>query len=909
MNGDKPIDAVATDTTHVWHSLKLDEVLRQFGSRVEGLEAKEAAERRIRYGPNRLTPLKAASAFSILIAQFRSLVVLLLLGAAVVALSLGDILEAAAIGAVLVLNTLIGFAVELRARRSMDALLSYQVPTARVVRCGRVEPISSDQLVPGDVIELAEGDTVPADARIISGADLQINEAPLTGESLPVAKSENPVDDLGALLAERTSMVFAGTSVYVGRARALVVCTGNDTQIGRVGTLLATVQSAKTPLESRLDRLGHRLVWLTLAVAALVAVLGILKGAPVGYMIEVGIALAIAAVPEGLPAVATIALAVGLRRMARRHALVRRLAAVEALGATTVVCTDKTGTLTAGKMVVTTVATCNDSVDVTGFGSSPEGSFLRADEGIEPAGEPWLLRLLQAAALTSRASIDPSSGEAVGDPTDAALSILALKGGVDPGRIHTTLPCLHEIPFSSSRRASGSIHERGGESVVFVKGAPETVLEMCCREVFGSEERILDGQARQVLETLNEDLASRGLRVIALAEGRSKPDPDSALHDLTFLGLVGIMDPPADGVANTVQVLRQAHIRTVMITGDQQATGEAMARKLGMVEEGFGTLGGRDLSKLTDSELAERVGTIAVFSRVSPEDKLRIVSALQECGEVVAMIGDGVNDAAALKKADVGVAMGKRGTDVAKKTASIVLMDDRFLTIGAAVEQGRVIFENIRKFVFYLFSCNVAEVFVLLAASVAGLPLPLTALQILWLNLVTDTFPALALAMEPADADIMNRPPRDPDAAILSRRFLLAMGFYSVLITAVTLTSYLYGLRAGDPQRATTLAFMTLALAQLFHLGNARSRTHVLSPPSAIANRWALAAVPLVLALQVTAVHWSPLATVLGTVSLQTGDWLLVLALAAVPAIIGQVVEIVSNTQRQETMVGLWVAS
>jgi len=877
MSESMPVTDPELDTP--WHNAEIDDLLRRLDSSIEGLDAHQAAKRLESHGPNQLTPPKPVSALSVLLAQFRSLIVLLLLGAATVALALGDLLEAGAIGAVLALNTLIGFAVELRARRAMDALLSYEVLVARVVRGGRVESISSDRLVPGDVIELVEGDRVPADARIISGAELQINEAPLTGESLPVTKSPESMDDPRALLADRRSMLYAGTSVYVGLARALVVETGADTQIGRIGTLLATVESRRTPLEVRLDRLGRRLVWLTLGVAALVTLLGVVQGIPIGQMIEVGIALAIAAVPEGLPAVATIALAVGLRRMARRNALVRRLSAVEALGATTVVCTDKTGTLTAGRMIATTVGGLDGTVDVTDH----------------PPETPWLASLVQAAALTSRATIDSETGELVGDPTDAALTLLAMNGGIEPAELLEQLPRQDEIPFSSKRMASASIHTRDGEAVVFVKGAPETIIDMS----------VLDDGARSQLLELNSSFAERGLRVIALAEGCAEGDHDSLLRDLTFLGLIGIMDPPAEGVAATLETLRQAQIRTIMITGDQQATGEAIARDLGMLDEGSEALGGRELAlggrelaELSDHDLVNRIENVTVLSRVSPEDKLRVIEALQERGEIVAMIGDGVNDAAALKRADVGVAMGIRGTDVAKETAAIVLTDDRFLTIGVAVEEGRVIFENIRKFVFYLFSCNVAEVLVLFTASVAGLPLPLTALQILWLNIVTDTFPALALAMEPAEPEIMSRPPRDPEAPILSRRFLIAMGFYSLMITAVTLTGFGYGLQAGDGSRATTIAFMTLALAQLFHLGNARSRGPVLSPRRAFANRWALAAVPFVLGLQVIAVHWAPLAGVLRTVPLTSGDWLIVLGLAAVPAIVGQTVEALSTGRR-----------
>jgi Ca2+-transporting ATPase len=867
-----------------WHSLAVAETLHRLGSTRAGLDASEAAQRLASFGPNRLRPPTPVSALRILANQFASLIVLLLLGATIVSALLGDVMEAAAIGAVLAINTLMGFVLELRARRAMDALIYYEVPVAKVVRGGRVEQISSDRLVPGDVIELSEGDRVPADARLLSAVELRANEAPLTGESLPVDKSAEPVAETDALLAERASMVYSGTAVYVGRASAVIVNTGAETEIGRIGTLVAAIETGKTPLEVRLDQLGHRLVWLTLGVAAVVTGLGVLQGSPLGQMVQTGIALAIAAVPEGLPAVATIALAVGLHRMAHRHAMVRRLSAVESLGATTVVCTDKTGTLTAGEMTATVVVGSGATLAVTGAGFGAGGELRSATGPVSPSEAPWLRRLLEASALTSRASIGPD-GKAVGDPTDAALTVLAHKARVEGANLLRTLPLARDVPFTSARRSSASIHLDGGHPVIFVKGAPVTVLEWCSREAIDGTERPLDDAARGSILRDNEQLAAGGLRVIALASG------DGGEHrDLTFLGLVGIMDPPAEGVRETIALLRGAGIRTVMITGDQRATAEAVAKDLGAFGEGHVAVDGRELRSMTEEQISSAERPVGVFSRVSTEDKLRIVAALQARGEIVAMLGDGVNDAAALKKADVGVAMGGRGTDVAKETADIVLRDDRFRTIGAAVEEGRVIFENIRKFVFYLFSCNLAEVLVLLVASVMGLPLPLLPLQILWLNLVTDTFPALALALEPAEPGIMQRPPRHPDASLLSRGFVRAIAFYAALITLATLAAYGWGLDTGDPARAVTIAFMTLALAQLFHLGNARARGPVLSFRRATANLWALAAVPLVIALQLLAIYWAPLAAVLGTVPLSAGDWLVVLGLSAVPSIVGQFV-------------------
>lgn len=874
-----------------WHAVSVDEALDALGSGPAGLPAGEAQRRLGDAGPNALPPPRPTPWYRILADQFGGVVVLLLAGAAVVALALGDAVEAAAIGVVLAINASIGFVVEWRARRAMEALLRYQAAVARVVRDGRVEAVDASTLVPGDVVELDSGDAVPADVRILEAAELRTLEAALTGEPTPVAKSPDAVDS-GAPLAERAGMAWMGTTVASGRGRAVVVATGSSTELGRIGALLASVEAADTPLEERLEAMGRRLVFLTLGVAALVVVVGVLRGTPWVRMVETGLALAIAAVPEGLPAVATIALAVGLGRMARRKVLVRRLAAVEALGSTTVVCTDKTGTLTAGEMTVVRVRTGVGTVEVTGAGYVEPGELVqdgrRVDEG---SAETPIGRVLRAAALTHRATVDPE-GAVSGDPTDAALLVLARKGGAsDVG-----WPRVGELPFSTARLLGGSVHEApDGRLHLFAKGAPAAILDRCVALASAAGTVPLDTRTRTALEGTNDAWAAEGLRVIALAEAEADgPDPGEP-SGLTFLGLVGISDPPAAGVAETVARFRTAGIRTVMITGDQRATAEAVARALGIGGEEVRSLEGKQVAVLDDGELREQVARVDVFSRVSPEEKLRVVSAFQARGEIVAMLGDGVNDAAALKKADVGVAMGRRGTDVARQTAAVVLQDDRFPTIAAGVDQGRVIFDNIRKFVFYLFSCNVAEVLVLLGASVAGLPPPLLPLQILWLNLVTDTFPALALALEPGEGDVMRRPPRDPEAPILSRSFVGALAFHATTITVATLGAYLWALASGRAEAAGTVGFMTLALAQLFHLGNARSRVAVVSPARAFANRWALAAVGVVLVLQGATVLWSPLAAVLDLVALDGAAWGVVALASIAPALIGQGVDLVQS--------------
>lgn len=886
-----------------FHALPVDEVLARLGSRPDGLSEAEAQERLQRFGPNTFRSTKPVPAWRILLDQVRSVIVVLLFLAAVLSLALGDPLDAAAIGAVLVINTTLGFITEMRARRAMEALLRLDVPHALVIREGRLREIDARQLVPGDVIRLEAGQAVPADARLIDATDLQVGEAPLTGESLPVPKDEPPVPE-DSPLPDRHSMVYKGTTVLAGSARAVVVATGMETELGRIGTLVGGIEEERTPLERRLDALGHRLVWVALAVAAVVIGIGAAQGAPLGRMFEAGIALAIAAVPEGLPAVATIALAVGVRRMVRRNALVRRLPSVETLGSVTVVCTDKTGTLTAGQMMVTNLWVPEREIQVTGAGYAPEGTFLENGRELDPATDPQLGLLLRIASLANRAEVERAGTGWVahGDPTEAALLVAARKAGLDRGAVLREWPEIGEVPFSSQRMLMATFNRApDGGLVAHVKGAPGRLIDLCTSVLTEGGERPLDEAMRRRLSAENEELARRGLRVLAFASGRVQEASESALRGLTFVGYAGMIDPPAPGVKETIRIFREAGIRTVMITGDQRLTAEAVARDLGILGPEDEVLDGRELDRMPEEELAERVTRVAAFSRVSPEDKLKIVTAYQRQGEIVAMLGDGVNDAAALKKADVGVAMGIAGTDVAKEASAVVLQDDRFLTIGAAVEEGRVVFDNIRKFVFYLFSCNLAEVLVLLGAAIAGLPLPLTPLQILWLNLVTDTFPALSLALEPAEPGLMRRPPRNPKEAILSGPFLRRIFFYSTLITVSTLAAFMVGFSGAGgaaTQHAVTLSFMTLALAQTFHLANARSAGQVLEFRKAVSNPYALGAVVLVLLLQLVAVYFDPLSKVLGTYPLSGRDWLVVAGLALIPAAVGQTIKLIAGMRR-----------
>lgn len=874
-------------TPHTWTA---DQAIARISSSRAGLSEAEARSRLDQYGPNALPQARPRSAWLILVDQLRSVVVVLLAAAAAVAAVTDDSMEAAAIGAVLLINTTLGFLTELRARRAVESLARLQPQHAIAIRDGRPREIDARELVPGDVIELDPGRAVPADARLIESADLTTVEAALTGESMPVSKNLAAADE-EAPLAERHNMVYQGTTVATGTAQALVASTGTRTELGRIGELTATVAPTRTPLERRLDRLGHRLVWIALGAGAAVGIIGALRGMPLGQLIETGLALAIAAVPEGLPIIATIALAVGVRRMARRNALIRRLPSAETLGSVTVICTDKTGTLTAGVMTATVIALDDREISIAGAALDTEGAFLEQQREIDPASDAQLREALIIGALANHASLITKDGVTsfAGDPTEAALLVAAARAGLDQKQLHDEFPLAGEVPFSSQRMLMATFHRAGSVFDICAKGAPDRLLERCTYRRSASGPVVLDEAARERLLNQNTQLASRGLRVLALAKGRTAVPAEDSLRDLTFVAFVGLIDPPAPGVKETISAFSDAGIRTVMLTGDQQLTALAVAKELGIAGDGDEILDSRRmLGRPLEQLLSSRV---SAFSRVDPEAKLSIVRAFQQRGEIVAVLGDGVNDAPALRQADIGVAMGLRGTDVAKDAAGVVLLDDRFSTVGVAVEQGRVIFDNIRKFVFYLFSCNLGEVLVLLIAGVAGLPLPLLPLQILWINIVTDTFPALALAIEPGGRHVMDRAPRNPEQAILSARFLRAVAAYGFLIAVVTVAAFWIALEPGETTastRAQTMAFMTLALAQVLHLGNARSQDHVLSPRRALANPFALGAVGLVVFLQVLAVHVAPLAGVLRTEALDLNDWGICLTLAAVPAVIGQ---------------------
>jgi len=880
-------------------SASAQEVLRALEvDPAQGIATSQVKPRRARWGPNQLQRTKQRSAWRILLDQLVSPMVALLAAAALVGFVLVDWVEGTAIVAVIAINTVIGFVTELRAVTSMQALYRLARVDARVRRDGRVQKISAAELVPGDIVILEAGDMVSADLRVTAASRLQSNESALTGESVPIEKS---ADALAAdtPLAERTAMLYKGTAIMRGAGEGVVVATGLATELGRITALVRDTEAGTTPLERRLERLGRRLIWVTLALAVLLFGIGMAAGREFAKMLETAIALAVATVPEGLPVVATIALARGMWRMAQHNALINRLSAVESLGATGVICTDKTGTLTENRMHVARLSLPDGDFDV----DVGQGRFTRDGAPADPCADASLREAIEVAVLCNDAQLPDSplvedggddAAPVVGDPMEVALLAAGAAAGIRRGDLLAVEPELREEAFDPQTRMMATFHRGERPCRVAVKGAPEAVIGACARQraADGHDQAFGDDDKRRWLER-NEALAADGLRVLGLATREVDDEQAEPYRDLVFLGLVGLVDPPRGDVKDAVMQCRSAGIEVVMVTGDQPATAGYVARAVGLVEDRDATvLAGEHIRPPDDCSADElaRLRAARVFARVSPEQKLDLIAIHQAAGNVVAMTGDGVNDAPALKKADIGVAMGRRGTQVAREAADMVLTDDALGTIVVAVRQGRIIFENIRKFVVYLLSCNVSEVLVVALATMASAPLPILPLQILFLNLVTDVFPALALGVGPGDPGIMRQRPRAADAPILERAHWTAIAAYGALITAATLAAFALALGwlALEGAAAVTVSFLTLALAQLWHVFNMRSAGSGLLANDITGNAWVWIALLFCLLLLAAAVYVPSLAGVLGLVAPDARSWAVVLGCSLAPLILGQ---------------------
>jgi Ca2+-transporting ATPase len=900
-----PSDIVA------WHALTVTEVAEKLQSDpVQGLTEAEALRRRAEFGPNRLEELRGRSALAIFGAQFKNLIVVLLLAAAAIAFALGENVEGIAILIVIVLNSAIGFLTEWKAGKALAALQKQSVAVAHVVRDGIERQIPAAELVPGDLVILSAGIRVPADGRIIEMVLLKVEEAALTGESQPVKKRLDPVLDLKAGLGDRPSMIFMDTAVINGRGRFLVTATGLRTEVGKIGVMIEELSPTKTPLEQKLNRLGRALIGIVLVLCAVIVLAGWLRGNELLYMLEVGISLAIAAVPEGLPAVATMTLAIGMLRMARMRAIIRCLPAVEALGSVTVICTDKTGTLTRNEITVRTIVLDGRRVNITGSGYAPAGEFHTSDgTRINLRADPHLVLSLHIGALCNDARIDRTDGgeSVLGDPTEAALLVAAEKAGITIASLRRDFPRIDEIPFDSHLKRMVTVHRTAsGSLVAYIKGSPGTVLDHCTAHVRGTGLEPLTKGDSELHLGWNRELAGSAMRVLGVAY---RDLPEDYCHadldrDFVFVGLIGMIDPLRDEVKAAIATCREAGIRIVMITGDQPLTAAEIGRQLGLDRDKLGrpllAVHARDLDGLDAGGLDQIVSTTGVFARVSPKHKLQLVEALQRRGEIVAMTGDGVNDAPALKQADVGVAMGIKGTEVAKEAADMIITDDNFASIILAVEQGRIIYANILKFIHYLFSCNLAEILVVFVAILIGWPLPLLPLQILWLNMVTDVFPALALALEPSAPDMMRRPPRDPREGLLNRRFLGLVAWQGAMLAILTLFAFDISLRwhgsgSDGIRRATTISFLTLALAQVVHAFNARSQQRSVFTTRLFTNGWLWAALLICVLLLLIAISVPLLQGVLRTVQPTASEWVLVASCSLAPLAIVELVKLAAR--------------
>lgn len=822
----------------LWHSLSQEDCLRQLKSGPDGLTQADAQQRLSEFGHNQLEVAHRTSAWTILLAQFKNFLIIILLVAVVLSAFLGHAVEAIAIGVIVLFAALLGFVQEFRAERSMEALREMAAPTATAIRDGREAKIAARDLVPGDLVLLHAGDKVPADARLLQAANLQAEEAALTGESVPVQKQigELPADNLP--VADRTNMVYSGTAISYGRGRALITATGMETEFGKVAKMLQSVEAGRTPLQDNLDKVGKTLTRAALVIVAIIVVVGLLRGQKAVDMLIFGVALAVAVVPEALPAVVTISLAIGVQRMVRKNALVRRLTAVETLGSTTVICTDKTGTLTKDEMTARKIHVAGRTCDVSGAGYEPKGEFSENNSAVQ-VSEP-LTRLLEAATLASDCHIvfdeESKRWEVRGDPTEGALVVVAAKAGLDKQELDKKFPRVHEIPFTSETKRMTTVHRTPEGQRAFSKGAPEVILESCRLIQSENGEQPLDSQGREKILAVARQMAEEALRVLAVAcKANASAEPFD--RDMTFLGLVGMIDPPRPEAGSAIDKCRGAGIKVVMITGDHPITAQAVARELGMLtDEQIVT--GSELDSISDDQFLKRVEEIVAYARVSPAHKLRVVTALQDRGHIAAMTGDGVNDAPALKKAAIGIAMGITGTDVTKEAADMTLTDDNFASIVAAIEEGRGIFGNIKKYLMYLLSANIGEIGLMGGAAVMGLPLPLSAVQLLYVNLATDGLPALALAVDPPEPDLMKQPPRDPRSGIFTKPVVVLMVVGGVWSMIVNLALFTWANRSlQSHEEAMTLTFVTLVLIEFFKAYNFRSDHYsVLTRP--FANRW-----------------------------------------------------------------------
>ena len=877
-----------------------------------GLSAKDVSQRLKEKGPNVLTQKEKTSLLVLFLFQFKDFMVLVLLGATLVSAALGEYTDAAVIIGIVMLNALLGFMQEFRAEQSLEALRDLTAPTAKAIRGGTRQQIPAEKLVPGDVVVIEAGDRIPADIRLGEVHQFTVNEASLTGESEPVEKTAAELSSDINTLGDQVNMTFMGTMAVGGHAKGIVVETGMDTQMGRVAHLLQDAQTEETPLQKRLEQLGRYLVIGCLFICFLVVLMGIWQGLPPYNMLLAGISLAVAAIPEGLPAVVTIALAIGVQRMVRKNAVVRRLPAVETLGCATVICSDKTGTLTQNKMNVQEIWTGGKHYYVQGEGYSPHGQFVYNKEIINPRKDQDLMLTLTAAVLCNNAQLQKNGigvkglwrqrkteWEIEGDPTEGALLVAGARAGLWREDLEKSINRRAEIPFDGKRKRMSVLYTATQEQALYIKGAPEIILERCSYIYLDGKVVQLTPSLRQEILRQNEAMAGMALRNLAVAyrQVSAHQKVNEELEDnLIFLGLLGMLDPPRMEVFSAIKKCHAAGIKTVMITGDHKTTALAIARQLQLLPPQGKVLTGSELDNLSSTQLEKVVEQVYVYARVTPEHKLRIVRALKQNGHIVAMTGDGVNDAPAVKEADIGIAMGKSGTDVTREAADLVLLDDNFSTIVNAVEEGRGIYDNIRKFIRFLLGCNTGEILTMLITMLVGLPVPLRAIQILWINLVTDGLPAMALGVDPVAADVMTRPPRSPQEGVFAHGLWQKIVGRGTVIGLTTVMVFAWALGQGmEIDTARTMAFTTLILAQLLYVFNCHGGHGGSIKDVLFSNPWLLAAVASSTLLLLIVIYHPVLITVFNTRPLHSEQWVPVLIATFFPLVVEIIVGLIKN--------------
>ncbi|WP_375005356.1 calcium-translocating P-type ATPase, SERCA-type [Bacillus velezensis] len=875
-----------------FHEMGQTDLLKATNTSIkQGLTEKEVKKRLEKHGLNELQEGKRTPAIAVFFAQFKDFMVLVLLAATLISGFLGEYVDAVAIMAIVFVNGVLGFFQERRAEKSLHALKELSTPYVSALRDGSWKKIQSKELVPGDIMKFSSGDRIGADVRIVEAKSLEIEESALTGESIPVVKQADKLRKPDVSLGDISNMAFMGTIVTRGSGVGVVVGTGMNTAMGKIADMLESAGSLSTPLQRRLEELGKILIIVALLLTVLVVAVGVLQGHELYSMFLAGVSLAVAAIPEGLPAIVTVALSIGVQRMIKQKSIVRKLPAVETLGCASVICSDKTGTLTQNKMTVTHMWSGGKTFKVSGIGYEPEGVFTRDEREIKPKDEKILEQMLVFGALCNTSEIALKDGHYVldGDPTEGALLTAARKGGYSNDWLSGQYRVVAEFPFDSVRKMMTVIVEdQEKKQFVITKGAPDVLIDRSSHLMYDARSAPFSGEKKAETEAVLKELASQALRTIAIAykplKPGEKPTMEQAEKNLTMLGLSGIIDPPRPEVRQAIKECREAGIKTVMITGDHVETAKAIAKDLRLLPKKGRVMDGKTLNELTEKELIETVDDVYVFARVSPEHKLKIVKAFQENGHVVAMTGDGVNDAPAIKQADIGVAMGVTGTDVAKEASSLILVDDNFATIKSAIKEGRNIYENIRKFVRYLLASNVGEILVMLFAMLLALPLPLVPIQILWVNLVTDGLPAMALGMDQPEGDLMRRKPRHPKEGVFARKLgwkVVSRGF---LIGAATILAFIivYHRNPENLPYAQTVAFATLVLAQLIHVFDCRSETSVFSR-NPFENIYLLGAIISSIFLMVIVIYYPPLQPIFKTVPITPGDWMLIIGMSGIP--------------------------